>query len=115
MFNDPRYRCAQVYFFAFDLLRLDGQDVRDLPLFERKQRLATSASDRTVCTTCPTLSVGCRLIKIASLKSTKSRRGSWQHQTPSLSIARAADSSLEPQLVSTRARSLKSHAMLTPP
>jgi hypothetical protein len=73
VFNDPRYRCAQVYCFAFDRLRLDGQDVRDLPLFERKQRLATSASDRTVCTTCPTLSVGCRLIKIAALKSTKSR------------------------------------------
>ena len=57
MFIDLRYRCTLVSFFAFVLLRLDGQDVRDLPLLERNRRLAASASDYTVCTTCPTLSV----------------------------------------------------------
>jgi ATP-dependent DNA ligase len=57
LFNDLRYRCTLVSFFAFVLLRLDGQDVRDLPLLERNRRLAASASDHTVCTTCPTLSV----------------------------------------------------------
>jgi ATP-dependent DNA ligase len=46
VFNDLRYRCTLVSFFAFVLLRLDGQDVRDLPLLERNRRLAASASDQ---------------------------------------------------------------------
>jgi hypothetical protein len=50
VFNDPRYRCTLVLFFPFVLLRLDGQDGLDLPLLDRKRRLASSASDRTVCT-----------------------------------------------------------------
>ena len=33
-----RRRCPQ-YFFAFDLLWLDGRDLRGLPLLERKRRL----------------------------------------------------------------------------
>ena len=57
VFNDLRYRCTLVSFVAFVLLRIDRQDVRDLPVLERNRRLAASASDHTICTTCPTLSV----------------------------------------------------------
>jgi len=38
-FNDLLYRRADPYFFAFDLLWLNGRDLRDLPLAERKQKL----------------------------------------------------------------------------
>lgn len=38
-FNDLLYRRGDPYFFAFDLLWLNGRDLRDLPLVERKQRL----------------------------------------------------------------------------
>jgi bifunctional non-homologous end joining protein LigD len=34
------FRRAQPYFYAFDLLELDGRDLRDRPLLERKHRLA---------------------------------------------------------------------------
>src|SRR5262249_40373757 len=33
------YRRAEPYFYAFDLLTLDGADLRDAPLRERKRRL----------------------------------------------------------------------------
>jgi bifunctional non-homologous end joining protein LigD len=38
-FGDLLYRRSDPYFFAFDLLWLDGRDLRDLPLVERKQKL----------------------------------------------------------------------------
>src|SRR5581483_8404071 len=38
-FNDLLYRRGDPYFFAFDLLWLNGRDLRDLPLVERKQKL----------------------------------------------------------------------------
>ena len=34
------FRRAQPYFYAFDLLELDGEDLRTRPLLERKRRLA---------------------------------------------------------------------------
>lgn len=38
-FNDLLYRRGDPYFFAFDLLWLNGRDLRDLPLIERRQKL----------------------------------------------------------------------------
>jgi len=38
-FNDLIYRRGDPYFFAFDLLWLNGRDLRDMPLTERKQKL----------------------------------------------------------------------------
>jgi len=38
-FNDLLYRRGDPYFFAFDLLWLDGADLRDLPITERKTLL----------------------------------------------------------------------------
>jgi bifunctional non-homologous end joining protein LigD len=38
-FGDLLYRRGDPYFFAFDLLWLNGRDLRDMPLVERKQRL----------------------------------------------------------------------------
>ena len=38
-FNDLLYRRGDPYFFAFDLLWLNGRDLRDLPLLERKKKL----------------------------------------------------------------------------
>jgi len=38
-FNDLLFRRGVVYFYAFDLLSLNGQDLRALPLIERKARL----------------------------------------------------------------------------
>jgi bifunctional non-homologous end joining protein LigD len=38
-FYDLLYRRAEPYFYAFDLLWLNGQDLRGLPLHERKNRL----------------------------------------------------------------------------
>jgi bifunctional non-homologous end joining protein LigD len=38
-FNDLLYRRADPYFYAFDLLWLNGQDLRDLPLIKRKEML----------------------------------------------------------------------------
>jgi hypothetical protein len=35
VFNDPRYRCTLAYFFAFALLRLDGQDRRPSAVSDR--------------------------------------------------------------------------------
>jgi len=49
-FNRRLSRKAEPVFYAFDLLWLDGEDLRELPLIERKQRLAqlvqTSACSR---------------------------------------------------------------------
>ena len=38
-FRGLRRNGAEVYFYAFDLLQIDGQDLRDYSLIERKQRL----------------------------------------------------------------------------
>jgi len=38
-FGDLLYRRGDPYFFAFDLLWLDGRDLRDLSLLERKKKL----------------------------------------------------------------------------
>lgn len=38
-FDELLYRRSDPYFFAFDLLWLNGRDLRDLPLTERKQKL----------------------------------------------------------------------------
>src|SRR5204863_1953428 len=38
-FNDLMFHRGDVYFYAFDLLWHDGDDVRELPLIERKGRL----------------------------------------------------------------------------
>jgi bifunctional non-homologous end joining protein LigD len=40
-FNDLLYRRADPYFYAFDLLWLNGNDLRDLPLGRRKEKLRT--------------------------------------------------------------------------
>src|SRR5437763_1210035 len=39
VFNDLLFRRRECVFFAFDLLFLDGDDLRNLPLVERKARL----------------------------------------------------------------------------
>ena len=39
VFNELLFRRGQPYFYAFDLLWLDGQDLRSLRLIERKERL----------------------------------------------------------------------------
>lgn len=38
-YNELIYRCGDPYFYAFDLLWLNGRDLRDLPLFKRKEML----------------------------------------------------------------------------
>src|SRR5262245_47902415 len=38
-FNDLLFRRGVLYFYAFDLLALNGEDLRTLPLMERKARL----------------------------------------------------------------------------
>ncbi len=38
-FNELLYRRGDPYFYAFDILWLNGRDLRDLPLIERKQIL----------------------------------------------------------------------------
>ena len=38
-FNDLLFRRGILYFYAFDLLSLNGEDLRSLPLMERKTRL----------------------------------------------------------------------------
>jgi bifunctional non-homologous end joining protein LigD len=42
--------CAEARFIAFDLLELDGQDLRALPLYERREKL-TSREPRSPCGT----------------------------------------------------------------
>jgi bifunctional non-homologous end joining protein LigD len=39
IFNDLMFRRRECLFFAFDLLHLNGEDLRGLPLIERKARL----------------------------------------------------------------------------
>jgi bifunctional non-homologous end joining protein LigD len=39
VFNDLLFRRRECLFFAFDLLHLNGEDLRGLPLIERKARL----------------------------------------------------------------------------
>ena len=39
-FNDLLFRREWPYFYAFDLLSVEGEDLRALPLLERKRRLA---------------------------------------------------------------------------
>jgi bifunctional non-homologous end joining protein LigD len=39
VFNDLLFRQRECVFFAFDLLFLNGEDLRGLPLIERKARL----------------------------------------------------------------------------
>jgi bifunctional non-homologous end joining protein LigD len=39
VFNDLLFRMRQCVFFAFDLLHPNGEDLRGLPLVERKARL----------------------------------------------------------------------------
>jgi bifunctional non-homologous end joining protein LigD len=39
IFNDPLFRRRDCLFFAFDLLHLNGQDLRGLPLIEKKAQL----------------------------------------------------------------------------
>ena len=38
-FNDLLFRRGSLYFYAFDLLSLNGEDLRALPLIERKATL----------------------------------------------------------------------------
>ncbi len=40
-FYDLMFRREPTYFYAFDLMRLDSEDLRQLPLTERKERLRT--------------------------------------------------------------------------
>jgi bifunctional non-homologous end joining protein LigD len=40
-FHKLLFRRDWLYFFAFDLLSLDGEDLRELPLIQRKRRLRT--------------------------------------------------------------------------
>src|SRR5439155_26980094 len=42
VFNDLLFRRRECVFFAFDLLSLDGDDLRNVPLVERKARLKSS-------------------------------------------------------------------------
>ena len=39
VFNDLMFRRAEPFFYSFDLLWLNGEDLRMLPLVERKKRL----------------------------------------------------------------------------
>src|SRR5207249_5207325 len=39
VFNDPMFRRGECFFYAFDFLFVDGEDLRELPLVERKARL----------------------------------------------------------------------------
>ncbi len=44
----PSLRHAgEIIFYAFDLLHLDGHDLRNLPLFERRRRLEPIVAGRT--------------------------------------------------------------------
>jgi len=45
-FYDLMFRRGQPYFYAFDLLWLDGEDLRELPLVERKSRLKDLIPER---------------------------------------------------------------------
>jgi ATP-dependent DNA ligase len=46
-FYELMFHRGEPYFYAFDLLWLNGQDLRELPLLERKRRCASSAVDST--------------------------------------------------------------------
>jgi len=46
-FYDLLFRREQPYFYAFDLLMLNGEDLRGLPLTQRKRRLAAIMTERT--------------------------------------------------------------------
>ena len=39
VFNQPVFRRGVQYFYGFDLVWLDGKDLRALPLLERKEQL----------------------------------------------------------------------------
>ncbi len=50
-FNELLYRRGDPYFYAFDILWLNGRDLRDLPLIERKEilrRVVPSAPSRVL-------------------------------------------------------------------
>jgi bifunctional non-homologous end joining protein LigD len=44
VFNDLLFRRRECVFFAFDLLFLNGEDLRALPLIERKVRVKETAT-----------------------------------------------------------------------
>ena len=46
MFNELFYRQGDAYFYAFDLLWLNGKDLREWPLRKRKARLKKLLPDR---------------------------------------------------------------------
>ncbi len=46
-FDDLFFRCGEPRFVAFDLLRLDGEDLRYTPLMERKAKLRALVANRT--------------------------------------------------------------------
>lgn len=48
-FNELLFRRGTPLFCAFDLLHLDGKDLRNLPLIERKRTLRRVIPDNSVC------------------------------------------------------------------
>lgn len=48
-FNDLLYRRAEPFYFAFDVLSLDGKDLRHLPLLQRKKILKRLLHGRSEC------------------------------------------------------------------
>ena len=49
LFYDLMFGRGQVFFYAFDIMYLDGEDLTDLPLIERKQRLTGLSVDAPEC------------------------------------------------------------------
>ena len=45
-FKSLMYRSGEAYVYAFDILQLDGQDLRSLPLHKRKQKLKRLIPDQ---------------------------------------------------------------------
>lgn len=45
LFYDLMFGRGQVFLYAFDIMYLDGEDLTDLPLTERKQRLTELTTD----------------------------------------------------------------------
>jgi hypothetical protein len=68
-FNDLLFRREQPYFYAFDVLAIDGEDLTGLPLVKRKRRLRSSR--RPYAASC--ISIGLSDVALISTSSPASR------------------------------------------